>query len=467
MLWVVAAHLVFLPWALGTMRLWAQWISLGFAGVGFVLALVPREYSEEHTGSNRFRLIMWPKLIKFPLFWIGLALLAYITLQGLNPSWQYTRHPAGGWYIVPIANIEWLPTSVRAPFKIAGPWRQLLIYGAAWLTVCTLWVGFTRRRTVQLLLITLAANGLALAVFGIAQRMLGNERIFWFVTSPNPSFFASFIYKNHAGAYLLLALAITCGLAGWYYLRGLRRMEKSNPSGVFAFAATCIAVSILTSYARGVTVVMLLFLVACVATFLVHQFGSKSENRKPVVAVVLLLVFGYFLKTGLEAVQSHEAWNRLHVGLTRQDTSLASRELASQATLEMLRERWSRGVGAGSFRFAFPRYQHRYPKLVKNEFGEHQYWEYAHNDILQIPAELGVGGMLIGLAAIAWIGASLVRSYFWASPLSACMVFGTVALVCYSWWDFPFYCPAVIVTSLVVVIIAVIWARFEEQGTKA
>src|SRR6185295_8690372 len=135
-------------------------------------------------------------------------------------------------------------------------------------------------------------------------------------------FFSSFVYKNHAGAYLVLTLAVACGLAAWYYLRGLRRMEKSNPAGVFAFFTTCIAVSVLVSYARGATLIMLIYLCLSVAAFLLHQFLVPSENRKPIIAVVLILLFGFFLKTGLEALQSHIAWDRLAAGMTEKDASL-------------------------------------------------------------------------------------------------------------------------------------------------
>ena len=61
LLWIVGAHLVFLPWAIGAMTLWSQWVSLGFAAIGFVCALWPRSYAEEHTGSTTFRLFMWPR----------------------------------------------------------------------------------------------------------------------------------------------------------------------------------------------------------------------------------------------------------------------------------------------------------------------------------------------------------------------------------------------------------------------
>lgn len=459
-LWLVCLHLVFLPWALGGMRLWAQCTSLGLALLGFVFALVPRDYNEEHTGVGSFRLIMWPKVLRFPIFWIGAALLVLLTVQGLNPAWTYVTD-GKNWWMQQVEHIRWLPAGVDVPFERWGPWRMLLIYASVWLTVCTVWIAFTRRRTVQRLLVTLCINGLLLAGFGVAQRLLGNGKIFWFYNSPNPSFFSSFIYKNHGGAYLLLALTVTCGLAGWYYLRGQRRLEKSNPSAVLAFFATCIAVSILTSYARGATLTMLAFLLGCIGAFIAHQFLGPSENRKPVVAIVLVLIFGFFLKTGFHSLRSGEAWDRIHQGLTRQDASLEAREHATRASLEMLREQGVRGVGAGSFRFIFPIYQHRDPALVSHD-GRRMFWEHAHNDVLQIPIELGAAGTLLIVLSIGYWFVRLIRSYFWANPLSACIVFGALLLVVYSWWDFPFQNPAILATWCVLWPVAATWAKLEE-----
>lgn len=462
LLWVVAAHLIFLPWAIGAMRQWSQWTSLGFAVVCFAIALIPRHYTEEHSGSNSFKLVMWPRLVRFPLFWLGLVLLLYITVQALNPSWKF-KTDGKVWNMVAIPHNSWLPEGVDVPFARWGPWRMLLIYVSVWLTACSVWVGFTRRRTLQTLFIVLACNGLAVALFGIAQRLLGNGKMFGFWVSPNPSFFASFVYKNHAGAYLLLMLALTCGLAAWYYLRGLRRMEKSNPSGLFTFFATCIAVAILTSYARGVTLAMLVFLVICVLIFIIHQLRRKDGTSKPIVAVVLILVFGFFLKTGLQAVNSGEAWNKLKVGLTRQDSGLGSRELATTASGEMLKDYWPKGVGAGGFQFLFPIYQYRHPGL----YNPPQFWEYAHNDILQLPIELGVFGTLVILGGIGYLVTQLARSYFWENPLSGCVILGCGLLLAYAWMDFPLQNPAILTTTCVLVVAITSWTRLEEMNIRS
>ena len=463
-LWVVATHLLILPWAIGAMRPWGQIISLSLAGLSFVLSLLPRNYTPEHTGAASFRLLTFPKLLKFPVFWLGLALLGLVAAQALNPAWI---HETDGklWWARKIPCLEWLPTGVDTKFAHGGPWRMLVIYASAWLTACAVWVAFTRRRTVQLLFMTLAFNGLLLALFGIAQRLLGNGKMFWFFESPNPSFFSSFIYKNHAGAYLDLTLAVSCGLAAWYYLRGLRRLEKSNPSGVLVFFATCVAVGVLTSYARGATLVMLVFLLCTIGAFIIHQLTTQSENRKPVVVIALILVFGFFLKTGLEALRSREAWDRLKAGVMREDLSLEMRERATQASIEMLQDNWRMGIGAGSFRFIFPIYQHRYPDLVKSG-GQGMFWEYAHNDIIQTPIELGLTGMVLLLAGLGWFLFALVRSYFWENALSASVVFGLLLVLAYGWWDFPFQCPAILITWVTLWATITLWTQFEELNVK-
>src|SRR5215216_2878024 len=42
---IVAAHLCFLPWALGGMTAWSQITSLALAALGMIIALIPRTYA--------------------------------------------------------------------------------------------------------------------------------------------------------------------------------------------------------------------------------------------------------------------------------------------------------------------------------------------------------------------------------------------------------------------------------------
>ena len=65
LLGAVAAHLCFLPWALGTMHLWSEEISLGFSVASFALAILPRQGR--------------PRLLRFPI-------LARRRLLALHPN---------------------------------------------------------------------------------------------------------------------------------------------------------------------------------------------------------------------------------------------------------------------------------------------------------------------------------------------------------------------------------------------
>jgi len=462
---VVCVHLVFLAWSLGGRSLLGQYISLGLGVIGLIAALVPRDYTVEHTGSNAFRLVMWPKLLKFPIFWIGLALLLLITIQALNPAWYYESN-GKTWKMTPVAHVEWLPAGVWVPFERWGPWRMLMIYATALMVVCTIWVGFTRRRTLQVFFLVIATNGMALACVGIAQTLLPSPKMFWLFEPPfGATFFAGFVYKNHGAAHLLLTLVVTCGLAGWYFLRGQRRLEKSNPAGLFAFFATVIGVAVLVSLARGATVTMVGFLVVCVGGLFVQQlFFAKEEGRRPVVLVVILLVFGLFMATGLRALNSGEAWTRLRAGFVDGgDTSVKERVIANRAARDMLAANWRMGVGSGGFAFRFPVYQQNYPEIYRFSTGGRQFWVHAHNDWLQFPIELGVPGMLLILAAAGYWALALVRRYFWENSLSLVVVFGACAVAAYSFFDFPFQNPAILILWCVLWPAATVWVTLEDQ----
>lgn len=451
----VSAHLVFLPWALGTMRLWAQWISLGFAVLTFALALVPRYYNSEHTGGASYRYLPWRKLIRFPIFWLGLALLALVVCHGLNPAWVYVTD-GKMWWMKKIPHITWLPHGVEVPFKIWGPWRTLIVYTSAFLTVCSLWIGFTRRTTLRALFFVLAINGVLLAITGLVQRSTGAGKILWSIPSPNPAFFASFIYKNHAGAYLNLSLTVCCALAVWSSTRALQRFQKSNPSGVFAIGTICIAAGILLSLARGATFSMLGLLALTSITYLVARFRAIQSTAGIIGPAVMIAILAAFAAYAVSALNAGLAWERLAYVFSGNDSSVLSRQSAAKATFDAIKDNGGLGIGSGSFRFLFPIYQQRYPYI-----SQQQYWEHAHNDLLQIPLEFGIPGTLLIAAGFAYGGVTLLRRQVWKSTLAMTMLIGAFFVVGMSWVDFVFQCPAVLITWLTLWPAWTIWRETE------
>ena len=463
LLGLLIAHLGLLPWAIGTMYIWTQIASLVLAVIGFGMALWPRDYTARFTGGPEFKMAPWPKLLRFPLFWFGLALLAYIAIQGLNPAWRYESNPSH-WWLRRVKHIAWLPSGMETPFARFNAWRALIIYSSAWLVACSIWVGLTRRLSVQYLLMGLAINGCVLAVIAAAQRFAGNGKILWFVTPPvNSMGFASFIYKNHAGAYLGLIAAISLGLAYWYYDRGVRRLQKSNPAGLFAFMGLFVALMVIFSFSRAAAVLILVYLAAAgVALFFIRRRQAPGTGS-PVIALTLLLVFAGFAYVALQSFEIDQVVRRFdefgQEGLNA--PSVIEREMARTAGEDMLQANWLTGTGAGSFRFYYPEYVKKFPQIYRS--GK-SFWEHAHCDWLEIPIELGLGGMLLLLGCAGSIGLILIRNYAWSSPLAVLLLLGCAMTLAHAWVDFPFQCPAILITWTTLPVCVARWLELENQS---
>ncbi len=463
LLGVVCAHLIFLVWALGGRPFWAQLTSLGFGVVELALALRSRHYTAEFSAEGTFKLVMWPKLVRFPLFGTGLALLVYILIQALNPAWRYVSDQRG-WWMEPASHVTWLPSGTIVPFAIAGQWRSLIVYTAVWLLVCSIWTGFTRRRTLQFFFIVLAANAMVLALFGLVQRLTTNGLIFWFWKPPASYFFASFTYKNHAGAYFNLMLAICIGLAGWFYLRSLRRLEKSNPAGLFVFFSVLIAIDVVITFSRASTILMLLYLTLAMVIMLVYQLKNPQLLRRPVVTFILLCGFSIFAYVGLDALNVGQAWDKMKQ--SESDGSVVNRWVTTKASSYMLKDHWEFGTGAGSYRFLFPPYQNRYAEITMSS-NKRSYYEHAHNDWLEFPIELGLFGGVMILLSLGHLALKLMRSFFWENPLTLMITLGGLLILAYSSFDFIFQNVAILTTWCALWPAVLHWTEFEDMNLPA
>ena len=143
--WIAALQVCSLPWMLGSMRPWAQLIGFGLALLAFACSLLPRTYAGDYSRHQAFTLYPWRKLIRWPLWWLGLLFFTYVLTQALNPAWEFVQKETT-WVMRRIDHIAWLPTGMRTPFAMMNPWRQMMIWGAPFLLACALWIGLTRRK---------------------------------------------------------------------------------------------------------------------------------------------------------------------------------------------------------------------------------------------------------------------------------------------------------------------------------
>jgi O-antigen ligase len=442
------------------MHPWSQEISLALAGLGFVVAFLPRP-APGTTGAAEPPGAL-SSLLRFPIFWLGGAFLAYILVQGLNPAWQYQQN-AVIWRVSSLPHVGWLPHGVLAPFAKANPWRCLMIDGSAWLVVCSLWAGFTRHRSLRILLMALAANAGALALLGLLERAANADRMFWSWTPPQAYFVASFIYKNHAGAFFDLLLGVCAGLAAWYFARRPHGLGAANPVGLLGIFTGLVALIVLFSYSRAATLLLGIFLV--LAPLLLSRAGVRSSLRLgrgqmigffyAGLAGLLVLFFasdGRFALVRLEDLFRHEPG---------QGPPL--RFLSTRAALDMFAADPIYGWGADGFRYGFPAFQQHYPTLYNDPTKDapRLYWEHAHDDYAECLAEFGLVGSALVAGMLAYGIRRLVRARFWRNPCTALLVPGCALTLAHAAGDFPFHNPAILLTWCAIVTAAARWGEWD------
>ena len=459
---VVALHLVFLPWALGTMHVWSQCVSFGLSAVSLALAVRPRNFTGEYTDEAPHRLHPLRKLLRFPIFWLGLLLLLYILIQALNPAWEYVTNGTF-WWMQGIPCIDWLPTGMRTPFSQASPWRSMMIYSSAWMTVCAVWIGFTRRRTLQILLVSTAVNGALLALLGLAQRATGATEILGFWKPSNPDFAATFINHNHGAAYFNLMLAVSSALAFWHYRRQLRRGEDSSPALLFGFFALVIALLVAFSDSRTGGFLMIAFMLLAVGVVGRRMLFSSESAHSPGAAIVIGLALALFVGHGIYTLKTGGIVDRLRgVGKDSMAGEDYPRWVAAGATWEMAQDELIDGWGAGSYRFHFPAYQARHPEiLVDPDTHIRVFWEHAHDDYLELLAELGSFGCGLLVISAVFVVIRVANSRISRHAPATLLLMGLVGTALHATVDFPFFCPAILITWCALWPVLLKWAELD------
>ncbi len=461
---VVCLQLCFLAWAMGGRAPWSQIVSLGLSVAAFGLALWPRRYTGELAPDGDFTLHTWPRLLRFPLFWLGLGFLGYVLLGALNPAWVRMSTEIV-WYIRGQEHISWLPTSVKAPFALMNAWRMLVLYSACWLLVCALWTAITRRVSAQAILTALVANGVVLSLLAITQKMAGAKMMLWFIKVPAAYFHGTFVYKNHAGAYFNLVLVVALALAIWHHVRSLRRLERGSPSPVFAFGVVVVGACVFMSGSRTAMLLLAGYLVISLVAYLIWRSRNRGAASNPAVSgLVAVLTVGlvagmaYFLNLDNSIDQIKKlTTERGH------KAAVESRVQARTATYELFKDQPLTGWGAGSFRHAFPIHQQNYPDIFRANNRKVFFWDHAHNDYVQALAELGIIGVLFPVLALLWLLIKLCRLGALAQPSFLLLTLGLGLTLAHAWVDFPLYNAAILTTFCAVWILAARWAELETR----
>ncbi len=463
---VLILWLAVLPWAYGTMRETGQLVSLGLASLALLIALLPRRLERVPGMAGPVQTRPWHLFVRLPLVWIGLMLFVYVTVQGLNPAWAY-QQSSTEWWLEKRKAITWLPSGVDAPFARMNAWRTLVIWTSPFLAASALWIGITRRRTLQTLALVFVLNAVGVTLLGMAQRMTDlNTQLGPFALGPRN--FASFLYRNHAAAYFIIAFAAAVGLAARHYFRGQETNAHSTPAPVFAFLAMILATGIFLSLSRlGIVFGALCGL--CLAVWFGGKLWRQKQTASPWLIVLTLVVLGGFGTAFFSLVDYKPIVSRFEsLQSSEGEGSLLVRSLGGEMAREMFVDAPLWGVGAGGYRHIEPHYSAAFPNLTQDFlFHTSAYWfrhyvmQDAHNDHLQVLAELGVVGGLLVYALLAWALAALSLRTRRQHPLGLTTLVSTLALLLFATLDFLFLNPAILGTLALLIALSCRWADLE------
>ncbi len=465
---IACLHLCFLPWALGARDAWAQITSAVLGSLALVVACWPRHYRGELAPQGAFVLHPWSRLLKFPVFWLGLLLLGYVACQALNPA--YRRVEAFPyWWLVPIEHITWLPVGVDAPFEKMNAWRMLCILGGAWSLACALWIGLTRRTALHTILTALVINGAVLALIGILQKVTNAKEVLWFIKPPADYFVSTFFYKNHGGAYFNLILVLCLSLMTWYYIRSLRRLERSSPAPVYAFAGVVLVSMVFLSNSRTALVLLLGYLLVAGSTVLFWRIKNRNGAAiHPALSGLMIAGSLAVLVGSVWALNLDKSIEQLRYVTSEegQRNHLEPRIIAREATLDLFEKKKITGWGAGSFRHTFPITQKNYDGIYRTPWDKQtvMLWSNAHNDYAQALAEIGLIGFGLLTLMVLWSVGKAAQLGVSSQPPYLVLMLGLALPMAHAWLDFPLYNCAIFTTLCAAWILLLRWMELEAKS---
>ena len=302
----------------------------------------------------------------------------------------------------------------------------------------------SQRQPGSLQLVALELHGCLLAF----QRATGDTRLPWPLTelTDREWLTASFVYKNHAGAYFGLMVFAAVSLATWGYDQGVRTMKKSTPAQALALVAALLGAAVIFTLSRGASLILGGLLVGFAGwIYLRHRFrpaDTGTDSRVTWVLAILVGVFVLFVAHSVDFSAINQRFDDLIVSRSK-EYSVATRLEARAAGLTLLGEHGGQGIGSGGFRFLFPVYVSHYPDIYE---GGKLFWEHVHCDWLELPIELGIAGMGILLAMAGYWATLAFRCRAAWHSATVPILFGCLGTLLHAWIDFPFQCPAILVT---------------------
>lgn len=422
------ALIVFLSWRFGGMepetRALAFWLCLPAPVLTF-LAWQAAPFALRRT-------FLW---IAVPLGVIAVTVLVSLA----NPNMRVLLFD-GEAVLAPREHLGFLPSTARP----AEAWGDFKLDGLLILVGLNVFLAQPIRSAQRRFLWVVALNATALACVGTVFELDGATRILGRYDSPNERFFATFIYYNHWGGFAVLGMAAAGALLLSCRHEAAQHGWHHTPAPLLALMIALLFVTLPLSTARASTLAGLALLTCLLLVYLIgrrRRPGARTWAGVAGLAIALAGATGWIAR---EEIKFQLTKTSGQLAELRGGSFADARLPVYRDTLRLFAAEPVFGSGWHSFRYAFRRIQTVSVRLQNEQRVDAVFLD-AHNDWLQLLAELGLVGGALALGTFFGIARAAKRKR-WALSPTVELVAGAGCVALLACLDFPFACPAIIVT---------------------
>ncbi len=389
-----------------------------------------------------------------------LLFVALVVASAFNPSFTPVEFEGETLLINTGATHPHWPSTIN-PEKTL---RELAFEAGVYLAAFNLLLAARSRQTLRWLLVFGAANTMVLAVFGTIQKLSSQGYYFGSAISPNIRFFATFIYYNHWGAFMILWLATSAGLIFYHAINHRARDLWHSPFAIAVIGVLVLATSAPVSASRAATAMAAFLFILVVTHALIRIAAHRRTQRLPIWPPVIALLTLSAITIGAVGSLANRSINERY---TETRIALEKKKSIVEDRLELYRDTWTLamqkpafGWGLESYGTAFMLIRPR-PLEARRQY-EASYLE-AHSDWLQSVSETGfVGTSLLLLMTFAPL-ISVPRRML-THPLIGYPLLGCAIIALYAWVEFPFANAAVLIAFWTVYFTSIRYARLQERA---
>jgi len=387
-------------------------------------------------------LAIWGGVIDYNL---GKAAVLLVFMPVLTVLWGGSLRATGQrqlvlpWILIPLAlfGLAGLFSLIHAVNRAEAV--QMLLVSASFVQLLVILVHVTRREHDAALLIgALLLAGTVAGLIGLLQ-YLGILGAALGRTGPS-AMTSTFGNQNYLGGFLACGFFPFAALAvrtGRVVLRVLAAFL-----GAFSLAMMILINQMALPFA--------LLAGSAVGTMLALLAGARHKRLPTKPLLVFLTVAAVMATVIAVRIWPHAEEERSPTRQLLEDNSIDSRLLFWSVGWEMLEDRPLTGIGLGNYRFLYTPYEAK----VRTESGDALFpkaatrTEVAHNDYVQVAAELGMGGilaMVAFLAVLAWIVWARLAASRNSSSRTAWILLlaaGVTVFLAHALVSFPLHLPA-------------------------